>query len=70
VLGGVLVHDGFLMAARAAGLVALAIGFASVGSLVFACVYMVHETALALDNLTEEAETVMLEAASQHPKQS
>jgi len=31
-------------------------------------VYMVHETALALDNLAEEANTVMLESA-QHPPQ-
>jgi len=66
VLGGVFVHDGFILAARIAGLVALAIGFGSVGSLVCACVYMVHETALALDNLAEEAKTVELESA-QHP---
>jgi ribonuclease PH len=68
VLGGVLVHDGFNLAARIAGMIALAIGFGSVGSLVCACVYMVHETALALDNLAEEANTVMLESA-QHPPQ-
>jgi len=63
VLGGVLVHYEFFIAARVAALVALAIGFASVGSLVSACVYMVHETAMALDNLAEEAKTVMLEAS-------
>jgi hypothetical protein len=62
------VHDGFNLAARIAGMIALAIGFGSVGSLVCACVYMVHETALALDNLAEEANTVMLESA-QHPPQ-
>jgi hypothetical protein len=63
VLGGVLVHYEFFIAARVAALVALAIGFASVGSLVSACVYMVRETAMALDNLAEEAKTVMLEAS-------
>jgi hypothetical protein len=67
VLGGMLVHYEFLMAARVAALVALAIGFGSVGSLVFACVYMVRETAIALDNLAEEAQTVMLEATRQLP---
>jgi hypothetical protein len=68
VLGGVLVHYGFLTAARVAALAALAIGFGSVGSLVFACVHMVRETAIALDNLAEEAQTVMLEATRQRPK--
>lgn len=68
VLGGVLVHDGFHLASRIAGMIALAIGFGSVGSLVCACVYMVRETALALDNLAEEAKTVELESA-QHPPQ-
>jgi len=63
VLGGMLVHYEFLLAARVAAMVALAIGFASVGSLVLACVYMVRETAMALDNLAEEAKTVMLEAS-------
>ncbi len=67
VLGGVLVHYEFPLLAHAAALGALAIGFLSVGSLVYACVYMVRETAMALDNLTEEAATVMLEAA-RHPQ--
>ena len=70
VLGGMLVHYELLIAARVAALAALAIGFGSVGSLVFACVYMVRETAIALDNLAEEAQTVMLEAARQNPTQS
>lgn len=64
-LGGVLVHYELPIAARGAALLALAIGFISVGSLVSACIYMVQETAMALDNLTEEAQTVMLEAARQ-----
>jgi hypothetical protein len=67
VLGGVLVHYEFLIPARVAALVALAIGFGSVGSLVFACIYMVRETAIALDNLASEAQTVMLEAARKLP---
>jgi hypothetical protein len=62
VLGGALVHYEFPIAARGAALLALGIGFVSVGSLVSACVYMVRETAIALDNLAEEAQTVMLEA--------
>jgi hypothetical protein len=70
VLGGALVHYEFLFAARAAALAALGIGFISVGSLVFACVYMVRETAIALDNLAEEAQTVMLEATRQLHKHS
>lgn len=65
VLGGALVHYDFPIAARVAALAALAIGFLSVGSLVSACVYMVSETAIALDNLTEEAKTVMMEATRQ-----
>ncbi len=68
VLGGMLVYYNFNMAARAAGLVALGIGFGSVGSLVVACVYMVRETAVALDNLDEEAKTVRMEAARSVPK--
>jgi len=70
VLGGVLVHYEFLIASRVAAMAALAIGFGSVGALVSACVYMVHETAMALDNLEEEAQTVMLEAAQRAPLQS
>ena len=69
VLGGVLVHFEFLIAARVAAMAALAIGFGSVGALVYACVHMVHETAMALDNLAEEAQTVMLEAARRLPPQ-
>jgi len=65
VLGGVLVHYDFLFVARFAALAALGIGFISVGSLVSACVYMVRETAIALDNLAEEAQTVMMEAQRQ-----
>jgi hypothetical protein len=67
VLGGMLVHYEFSSAAHVAALVAIAIGFGSLGSLVFACVYMLRETAIALDNLAEEAETVMLEAARRLP---
>ena len=70
VLGGVLVHYELLIPARVAAMAALAIGFGSVGALVFACVYMVRETAMALDNLAEEAQTVMLEAAQNLPTQS
>ncbi|MDR3763415.1 MAG: DUF2721 domain-containing protein [Acidobacteriota bacterium] len=62
VLGGMLVHYELHFYARAAALAALGIGFISVGSLVAACVYMVHESALALDNLADEARTVMMEA--------
>ncbi len=65
VLGGVLVHYEFLIPARLAAMVALAIGLGSVGSLVLACILMVRETAIALDNLAEEASTVMLEASRQ-----
>jgi len=65
VLGGVLVHFELNFYARIAGLAALAIGLVSVGSLVSACVYMVRETAIALDNLAEEAQTVMMEATRQ-----
>lgn len=68
VLGGVLVHYEFPIPARVAALIALVIGFLSVGSLVSACVYMVRETAIALDNLAEEASTVMLEASRQLKK--
>jgi hypothetical protein len=64
VLGGVLVHFELNFYARIAGLAALAIGLVSVGSLVSACVYM-RETAIALDNLAEEAQTVMMEATRQ-----
>jgi hypothetical protein len=64
VVGGVLVHYELVIAARVVSLFALAIGFGSVGALVFACIYMVRETALALDNLSSEAETVTLLAAS------
>jgi len=62
VMGGTLVHYELHWEARVAALAALTIGFASVGSLVMACVYMVRETAVALDNLSEEAKTVMMEA--------
>ena len=62
VMGGTLVHYEYHWEARLAALAALTIGFASVGSLVMACVYMVRETAVALDNLSEEAKTVMMEA--------
>jgi uncharacterized membrane protein len=65
VFGGVLVHYNLLFAARIAGLAALAIGVLSVGALVSACVCMVREAAVALDNLAEEAETVMMEATHQ-----
>jgi hypothetical protein len=65
VFGGVLVHYQLPFAARLAGLLALAIGVLSVGSLVTACVHMVRETAIALDNLDEEAKTVAMEAARQ-----
>jgi hypothetical protein len=70
VLGGTLVHYGYAFDARIAGIAALGIGFISVFSLVAACVYMVKETTLALDNLAEEAKTVSLEAARHisHPK--
>ena len=68
VVGGMLVHYDFEPAARIAAMIALTIGFVSVGSLVFACVYMVHETAIALDNLQEEARTVMMEASRPAPK--
>lgn len=63
VLGGTLVYYGYAFAARVAGIAALGIGFLSVFSLVGACVYMVKETTLALDNLAEEAKTVSMEAA-------
>jgi hypothetical protein len=65
VLGGMLMHYELLLPARVAAMAAFAIGIGSVGSLVFACIYMVRETAIALDNLTEEANTVMLEASRQ-----
>ncbi len=68
VLGGMLVHYELHFYAQAAGLAALAIGFVSVGSLVAACVYMVEESAVALDNLTDEARTVMMEAERHVPK--
>jgi hypothetical protein len=68
VVGGMLVHYDFEPAARIAAMIALTIGFVSVGSLVFACVYMVHETAIALDNLQEEARTVMMEASRSSPR--
>jgi hypothetical protein len=68
VLGGVLVHEEFLIVSRIAAIAALAIGFGSVGALVSACVYMVRETAVALDNLAEETQTVMLEAAQRNPR--
>jgi hypothetical protein len=63
VLGGTLVYYGYASTARIAGIAALGIGFISVFCLVGACVYMVKETTLALDNLAEEAKTVSLEAA-------
>jgi len=63
VLAGVLVHYEVPYAPRVAGLIAFGIGVLSVGSMVAACVFMVTETTMALDNLAEEAKTIMLEAA-------
>lgn len=68
VLGGALVHYELHFYARVAALAALGIGFVSVGSLVAACIYMVQESAVALDNLAEEARTVMMEATRHHQK--
>lgn len=63
VLGGVLIHYEIPYAPRVAGLVAFCIGVLSVGSMVASCVFLVTETSMALDNLAEEAKTVMLEGA-------
>jgi hypothetical protein len=63
VVGGVLAQYGWMMAERVTAMIALTIGVISIGSLVTVCVHMVRESTLALDNLQEEARTVMMESA-------
>jgi hypothetical protein len=63
VLAGVLAQYGLAVGVRIASIIALLIGILSVGSLLSLCVLMVRESTLALDNLQEEARTVMLEAS-------
>ncbi len=56
VVGGALSHFEIANASRAAALVGLLIGLVSVYGLASACVLMVRETTMAIDNLSEEAE--------------
>ncbi|HUO61522.1 MAG TPA: DUF2721 domain-containing protein [Candidatus Acidoferrales bacterium] len=63
VLAGVLAQYGLATGVKVASVIALLIGILSVGSLLSLCVLMVRESTLALDNLQEEARTVMLEAS-------
>jgi len=56
VVGGALSHFEVAPASRAAALVGLVIGLISVAGLVLACVLMVRETTMAIENLDEEAE--------------
>jgi hypothetical protein len=56
VLGAVSAYFGNALVFHAIAVIALAIGVFAVTALVAGCVYMVHETRLAVQNLTEEAQ--------------
>ncbi len=57
VVGGALSHFDIVPAYRAAAIIGLLIGLISVAGLAAACSMMVRETTMAIDNLTEEAQT-------------
>jgi hypothetical protein len=56
VLGAVSAYYGNQLVFQAIAVIALAIGVFAVTALVAGCVYMVHETRLAVQNLAEEAQ--------------
>jgi hypothetical protein len=62
VIGAASAYYGNQFVFRAIAAIALAIGIFAVTALVSGCVYVVHETRLAVQNLTEEAQ----EALSDH----
>jgi hypothetical protein len=56
VIGGALGYFGVVPGYRVAALLGLLIGLVSVAGLSTACAFMVRETTMAIDNLTEEAQ--------------
>jgi len=59
VIGAASAYFGNQLVFRAIAVIALAIGAFAVTALVAGCVYMVHETRLAVHNLTEEAQEAL-----------
>jgi hypothetical protein len=59
VIGAASAYYGNQLVFRAIAVIALAIGVFAVTALVAGCVYMVHETRLAVHNLTEEAQEAL-----------
>lgn len=59
VIGAVSAYYGNQFGFHAVAVIALAIGVFAVTALVAGCVYMVHETRLAVHNLTEEAQMAL-----------
>jgi hypothetical protein len=59
VIGAASAYYGNQLGFRAIAVIALAIGVFAVTALVAGCVYMVHETRLAVQNLTEEAQMAL-----------
>jgi len=59
VIGAASAYFGNQLVFRAIAVIALAIGVFAVTALVAGCVYMVHETRLAVHNLTEEAQEAL-----------
>lgn len=60
VLGGLLSLTTYAHVSNMIGFIALAIGALAVAAFVTSCTYMVRETMIALDNLQQEADAVML----------
>ncbi len=63
VIGAASAYYGNQLVFRAIAVIALAIGVFAVTALVAGCVYMVHETRLAVQNLTEEAQEALTECS-------
>ena len=59
VIGAASAYYGNQLVFRAIAVIALAIGVFAVTALVSGCVYVVHETRLAVQNLTEEAQEAL-----------
>ncbi len=60
VIGGALSQFRYAAAYRPLAIIGLAIGVFAVSGLVYACAMMIRETTMAVDNLTEEAQTYSL----------
>jgi len=66
VIGGALTHFHYAAMLRTASVLGLVVGVASVIALGMACAFIVRETTLAIDNLTEEAQ-IYAQVVAKHP---